>query len=165
MRKVTQQIVNAFVQGRKLKSGNTETDGNAIWLHGNKIAEKRDGALYITNAGWASNTTKERLNGLPDVTINQKAGVWYLNGKEWDGEWAGVCNFIDGRSMKSLNAVSMVAKMANIFCDTQEAKNDWKARMLKAGYNGLGLSFPEDWNTLSEDEKTKRLDEAINILQ
>ena len=42
--------------------------------------------LSITNAGWESNTTKERLNGLDGVSIQQKAGIWYLNGKEWEGE-------------------------------------------------------------------------------
>ena len=42
--------------------------------------------LYITNCGWFSNTTKERLNALNGVNIVQKNFVWYLNGKEWDGE-------------------------------------------------------------------------------
>jgi hypothetical protein len=26
------------------------------------------------------------LNGLDGVSIQQKAGIWYLNGKEWEGE-------------------------------------------------------------------------------
>lgn len=43
--------------------------------------------MKITNAGWRSNTTKERLNGLPNVKINQSKGDSYLNGKEWNGEW------------------------------------------------------------------------------
>ena len=40
----------------------------------------------IINAGWFSNTTKERLNALPNVHITQKNWVWYLNEKEWNGE-------------------------------------------------------------------------------
>ena len=87
MRKVTKEIVSAFYDRAPRKIGNTMTDGKAIYLHGNKIAEWRDGGLYITNAGWFSSTTKERLNGLYNVGIGQRKGVWYLNDKEWDGEW------------------------------------------------------------------------------
>lgn len=43
--------------------------------------------LEITNAGWATNTTKERLNGIPGVSISQRKGIWYLNGKEWGGKF------------------------------------------------------------------------------
>lgn len=57
-------------------------------LHGNEIAYRYNDpkkTLSITNAGWATNTTKERLNSIPGVSIQQKAGVWYLNGQVWDG--------------------------------------------------------------------------------
>ena len=57
-------------------------------LHGNTIAVIDElGVLSVSNAGWASNTTKERLNGLPGVRVNQKNWSWYLNGTEWDGGW------------------------------------------------------------------------------
>lgn len=56
-------------------------------LHGNIISVRySDGKLSISNCGWFSNTTKERLNALPNVHIQQKAGVWYLNGNVWDGK-------------------------------------------------------------------------------
>jgi hypothetical protein len=93
MRKVTQQIVDAFLRGQLKKVDNTFTDGVAIWLHGNKIAEKRANGLWISNAGWFSKTTKERLNGLPDVSVCQKKGEWYLNGHAWGGEWVHVDSF------------------------------------------------------------------------
>lgn len=95
MRKITKEIVHAFENGYKLRKGNDYTDGEAMFLHGNKIAEKRDGALWITNAGWNTVTTKERLNGLDGVTIFQRKHVWYLNGKEWNGEWVAVNNFMN----------------------------------------------------------------------
>lgn len=38
-------------------------------------------------AGYATVTTKERLNALEGVGIQQKKGKWYLNGVEWNGEW------------------------------------------------------------------------------
>jgi hypothetical protein len=58
-----------------------------LFLHGNKIAEKRSDGLYVSNAGWQSNTTKERLNALPNVSIQQKKGIWHLNGEMWAGNW------------------------------------------------------------------------------
>ena len=87
MRKVTNQILSAFYTNESKTVQNTKTDGKAIYLHGNKIAEKRHDGIYISNAGWQSNTTKERLNALQGVSIYQKDFVWYLNGKAWDGNW------------------------------------------------------------------------------
>lgn len=85
-RKITHQIVEAFMSGKALKIANTETDGSSIRLHGNLIAIKESNIVYVSNAGWFSNTTKERLNGIPGVRIHQAKGVWYLNGVEWDGK-------------------------------------------------------------------------------
>ncbi|SVD06445.1 uncharacterized protein METZ01_LOCUS359299 [marine metagenome] len=89
MRKVTRTIAEAFFSGVAKASGNTCTDGDNVWLHGNKIAEKDEfGNLYISNAGWKSNTTKERLNGLlelgnfqqfPVPHIFQKNFKWFLS--------------------------------------------------------------------------------------
>ena len=92
MRQVTQKIRDAFNEGRTLRVGNTYTDGQAIWLHGNKIAERRNGATWVTASGWFSNTTKERLNGIYGVHIIQHRGAWFLNGAEWDGSWHRVTN-------------------------------------------------------------------------
>ena len=87
MRKVTQQITDAFLNGRAKKVGNTQTDGKHLYLFGNKIAEHREDGLYITNAGWQSRTTRDRLEALPNVNIFQKKFVWHLNGNAWDGSW------------------------------------------------------------------------------
>ena len=57
-------------------------------------------------------------------------------------------------------AAGMVAAFGNVLCADQEEKNNWKKRMLQAGITGL--SIPEDWEDLTEDEKTRRLDEVIN---
>ena len=89
MRKVTKTIAEAFYSGVGKASGNTCSDGNNVWLHGNKIAEKDElGNLLITNAGFETNVTKERLNGLlqlgnfpqwPAPHIYQKNFKWYLS--------------------------------------------------------------------------------------
>jgi len=58
-------------------------------LFGNRIAYRYNDperTLSITNCGWNTVTTKERLNALPDVSIQQVRGEWFLNGKKWDGK-------------------------------------------------------------------------------
>jgi hypothetical protein len=87
MRQITRNSVVALIGGYSFNSGNTQVRDNALYLHGNKIAELRNGELWITTAGWKTNTTKERLNGFPNVTLRQKDYVWYLNGSMWDGRW------------------------------------------------------------------------------
>lgn len=96
MRNITKNAVNAFMSARpnngnwresntKVSSANNDV---YMYLHDNVIAIRNfhTGIISISNAGWFSNTTKERLNGLPNVSIQHKKGKWYLNGKEWDGK-------------------------------------------------------------------------------
>ena len=90
MRQVTRDIVSAFIARTPSTKGNSHTDGVTLYLHGNAIARHGAAGLEISNAGWQSNTTKERLNGLPGVSISQKNWAWFLNGKEWDGSWVTV---------------------------------------------------------------------------
>lgn len=91
MRKITREAVNAFMSAEKFNSSNTsvkvENGISYLILHGNTIAKRfASGRLEITNCGWFSNTTKERLNAIPNVSIYQRKGIWYLNGNEWDGK-------------------------------------------------------------------------------
>ena len=90
MRQITRQAIDAFQRGQYFSSGNTmvEVEGNVnLYLHNNLIASWNPilGTLRVTSAGWPTMTTKERLNGLPGVHIQQKAGQWFLNGSKWDG--------------------------------------------------------------------------------
>ena len=94
MRKITQQAVDAFENGYTYKNSNTEVTADGYFLHGHKIAEynsifKNDGnrSINITLAGWNTNTTRERLNGLQGVRVSTKLGQAYLNGQKWDGNW------------------------------------------------------------------------------
>ena len=105
MRKITEQAAHAFLRKENFKLSNTEVkvEGNVIklLLHGNCIAQKTPLAYTITNCGWFTPTTKERLTGLSNVHITQKKGYWYLNGKLWDGENTIIGAFgiwIDGRA-------------------------------------------------------------------
>lgn len=93
MRKITRESVQAFMDARPFSKDNTTIEVlpnvTIMRLHGNRIAYRYNDperTLSVTNAGWFSNTTKERLNGIPGVSINQKKGEWYLNGEVWDGK-------------------------------------------------------------------------------
>jgi hypothetical protein len=61
--------------------------------------------------------------------------------------------------------VAATAALGEIFGKTPKEKNDWKARMLKAGLGNQGLEMPEDWESLSEAEKTKRLNKVIGFMK
>jgi hypothetical protein len=92
MRKITQDAVGKFLSKETFSKSNMKVEESyGIWklkLHNNTIATIDElGVLSVSNAGWASNTTRERLNGLPNVHVKQKNWNWYLNGKEWNGEW------------------------------------------------------------------------------
>lgn len=69
----------------------------------------------------------------------------------------------NGNVNKELGFLATVAKLGDVLGNNQKESNDWKARMLKAG-TGDAITLPDDWDTLTEDEKAKRLDGAIGIL-
>ena len=83
MRKITQQAVTAFLNGERFNKGNTsvvvDADTIKLYLHGNCIARIDSYGMAINPQGYATTTTKERLNGLPRVSIKQRDFMWYLN--------------------------------------------------------------------------------------
>lgn len=86
MRQITKEAVDAFVNGYYYKKSNMEVTCGKMYLHGNRIAWfDMNGKLWISNCGWKSLTTKERLNALPNVHIIQQNHQWYINGIYWDG--------------------------------------------------------------------------------
>jgi hypothetical protein len=68
------------------------------------------------------------------------------------------------RVNKQFGQVAAIAQLGEVFGNTPKEKNDWKARMIKAGF-GEGVQIPEDWDTLSEEEKGKRLDKVIAFMK
>jgi hypothetical protein len=64
MRQVSKTVITAFLKGENKTVGNTKTDGNALFLHGNMIALKDDCFLRISFCGWNTVTTRDRLNSL-----------------------------------------------------------------------------------------------------
>ena len=68
MRKVTRTVCESFLSRQPKTLGNTHTDGNCLWLHGNKIAEHQaDGSVELSLASWGTPTTRERVNGVCDL--------------------------------------------------------------------------------------------------
>ena len=93
MRKITEESIAAFNESKTFNKQNmsVEVKPNVtiLKLHGNSIAYRYNNperTLSITNCGWKSNKTKERLNAIPGVDIYQKNFIWYLNDEQWDGE-------------------------------------------------------------------------------
>jgi len=92
MRQITGESVDAFNNSFTFSKSNMAVrvfnDVVKLQYHGNTIAIKNriTNKISITNCGWFSNTTKERLNALKGVNIVQRNFAWYLNGKEWNGE-------------------------------------------------------------------------------
>lgn len=102
MRKVTREAVQAFFAGRPYSNNNTAVvvpQGSrlvAFTLHGNVIAvrfiDDPASKFYITDAGWQTVTTKERLNGVLSECggfISQMNYMWFLNLKDGSHAMAG----------------------------------------------------------------------------
>ena len=83
MRKVTQQIKQAFERRESKTIGNTTTDGKTVWLHGNAIVKRDpDGLVRWSLAGWNTPTTRERVNGIANAGVHQVNFEPVLNGQE-----------------------------------------------------------------------------------
>ena len=79
MRKVTRDIKTAFAKGERKQSGNTTCCGQSVFLHGNKIIERRGNGVWWTLAGWPTPTTRDRINGILEVGVYQKEGIQWVN--------------------------------------------------------------------------------------
>lgn len=99
MRLITKESVKAFLNAKKFNKSNMSVEVlpnvTILKYQGNSIAYKYNDpkqTISITNCGWESNTTKERLNGVISLSglnvgkVYQKNWQWYLDGKEWDGD-------------------------------------------------------------------------------
>jgi len=70
----------------------------------------------------------------------------------------------DNREKSDFGFMAAFGAMAEIFCDNQADKTNWKLRMMKAGLPEGAISIPEDWDTLSEDEKERRINGALEVI-
>lgn len=100
-RKITTQAINAFMSAKEYRLDNTSVTMEPVQfamfgetmvvlrLHGHAIAQRLVGSneIEVTDAGYQTRTTKERLNGIPGVSVCQRKGQWFLNNESWDGSW------------------------------------------------------------------------------
>jgi hypothetical protein len=125
--------------------------------------EKENGKCCYINRTWERYEFQSVLYNVVEKAFKNKI----ISGQE-----KSVCDaFIeDGKQAKEelekeFGTISTIASLGNVFCNTEKEKNDWKLRMLKAGLEKQGLDIPNDWDTLSEKEKTRRLDNVIGFMQ
>lgn len=85
MKQITKEVVRAFNNNENFSLSNTtvkaDCTGTRMYLFGNLIAEKVGNRIRVTLAGWNTNTTRERLNGLDGVSVTTKKGQAYINGE------------------------------------------------------------------------------------
>jgi len=147
--KVDEYEIHCFA--RRNKHGFTHRA--IVWLGEEKIAEVK--CQYY-------NRTWERFEFESVISnVLRKAGKTHEHIKE-------ILDNLANENHKEINrtfgSVALVAKMGEVFGQTTKEKNDWKARMLKAGLGNMGLTMPEDWENLDEETKQARLDAVINHL-
>ena len=132
--------------------------GHKAYLIINGSQEGYKKATYY-NRTWESYTYQSVLFSLIE-SVNNK-----LISKEDKAKYQSMIkNDSFSQDKDALKSVAMVAMMGDIFGKTQKESNDWKARMLKAGLSNKGLIMPEDWESLSENDKQARLDGVIKTL-
>ena len=93
MTKLIIEAIAAFREKRKFKkrfvSVVLEPNVTILAIYDTPIAylyNDPENTLSITNAYTFTKTTKDVLNGLPNVDIVSKQDNWFLNGKAWDGK-------------------------------------------------------------------------------
>jgi len=169
MRKITEESVDAFMNARRFKKSNTEVEVKPnvtiLKLFGNEIAYRYNDprrTLSITNCGWRSVTTKERLNGIPGVSIYQRDHEWYLNDKPWDGELTDVPRPTNGTTLQDPSFG--LTKAFLMFADLDDSlplkkRVAYKERIVFAKMRSMIPDWqpPSDWVNIPDEEKLRRI--------
>jgi hypothetical protein len=144
MFKGSTEVARAFAEGKSKKRKHDQSTGEALYYHGNKIAEWRKKTLYVSNGGYAgskgetgSKTTKDKLNALPNVNVVQKNFKWYLNGVEWNGEWKKVAGVHAPKIDKSKSGDVFVTQMKYVKTDGWRGYEE--PEFAVAGVNDTGM--------------------------
>jgi hypothetical protein len=122
----------------------------ASLTHGYEIAHAK--ACYY-NRTWESYQFQSVAHEVLDKAFSDEVAAEYKKLVDEQGR---------GGVRDTFKAVAAVAKLGEILCERPEDKNSWKQRMLKAGLSGV--SFPDDFDSLPEEEKERRLNAAIESL-
>lgn len=89
MRKVSQNAANAFIAGNPGQFSNTSVSNDGpvciLSLHGNTIATRNRERTIATLAGYPTNVTRERLNGLCE-SLGLGRPFYQKQGKQFFGD-------------------------------------------------------------------------------
>lgn len=185
MRTITKQSIHAFLNAEKFNSSNTrvivEPNVTILSLFGNNIAfqyNDPERTLSITTCGYNTASTRERLNGLPNVWVTTKKEQMFLNGQPWDGELIDVdsngkvsdpspreLGNNPDRLASQIKMTATIAGLGSIMGFSTSENNDFRVRMLQAGLPAGAIHMPADWDSLSEEEQDRRLTQAVNALK
>jgi hypothetical protein len=126
---------------------NLRIDGDKVYSYVTHVATMdHTNRLLLVHGYWSPTTSKH---------LNHVAAIYNLKSSKAPKPAE------ESHSSGLLKSVAMVAAFGNILCDSQKDKNAWKLRMLKAGLENQGLDIPNDFDSLPEEEKTRRLDGAL----
>ena len=129
---------------------NLRIEGSKVYSYQTHVATIDYAGRRLLVHGWWSVTTSKHVNHVADTFRLVKVDAPRDTKPEAEAESGGM-----------LKSVAMVAAFGNLLCNTEKDKNDWKLRMMKAGLSNQGLSVPEDFDSLPEVEKSKRLNSAL----
>lgn len=114
--------------------------------------------IHYLNRTWES----YEFESVIKVLLN-KTKIW--REAELEEIYQRLSNEAQQESSKHFRFIGALAKIGETLQPTQREKNDWKERMLKLGLGEEGSIMPNDWATLSENEKEIRLNKVIKELQ
>lgn len=135
---------------------NLRIDGSRVYSYNTHVATIDHSGRRLMVHGWWSVTTSKHVNHVAEtygLTVVKDAPKPDADKEKENDNGGGILKMVAG-----------VAALASIFTSNQKESNDWKARMMKAGLTNRGLIMPDDWDQLSEEEKTKRLDKALAVI-
>ena len=122
-----------------------------FYSYSTPIALEIDGILKVSENQWSMTTAKHL--------------TWIDNGNKKDRLKAEEFNQLLKQHKPEpdfLKTVSMVSSMFGVLMQTED-KSKVNAQKKRFFDNVQGLNFPEDWETLPEEEKTKRLEKIENF--
>ena len=169
MRKISRIAADKFNSNTNWKKDNTEviSDGDVtkMRLFGNMIAIKKSkkDITRISNGGWNSVTTRDRLLGL-GADLFQKNFEWFLSDESWDGSWININPIEEIIPEKKTNPMDMMTaflKLGEITNPDETLANKvaYKQRIVFATMRASipGWQEPYDWARLPDEQKMERL--------
>lgn len=125
-----------------------------LYVNGQEVDKS---TAHYLNRTWESYEYESVINNLIDKTS-------YIPKEEKETVKKKFAEASHQKIQSEFKTIGMVAQLGDVMGGkTLKEKNAWKERMIKAG--NTGIEFPEDWDKISEEEKSKRLDKVIATMK